>query len=102
MGLFKQVSLALKMRRVMGEIEKTEKVGFNWKITVWKGLKTLSLVVVSACVPVIADQLGNQEVIKAALAEAGTPVGLSIAIAALVASVGKMLINWQTHKEGPK
>ena len=101
-SLVGQVGIALRMRRVMGEVEKVEKTGFNWKITVWKGVKTLGLVITSACVPVVAEQLGKQEMVQTILEQAGTPVGLSVAISALVASVVKMFINWYTHRDGPK
>lgn len=86
----------------MSEINTAEEKGFDVKLMLWKGLKTFALAVAMQCAPVIIAALSNEQLIGAALRETGAPVGVVVAVTALVVAGGKMLANWWNHRDGAK
>lgn len=98
MGLLSNLGMALKVKRAKDALEKESRMAeYDFKITLAKGLRSLALGAVMACIPVLTAYLSDPVIVGGALAAAGLkPAIVSIVAAALVA-VAKMLSNYSKN-----
>lgn len=97
-----KLKLAWKGRRAMAEVKTAEKQGFDMKLMLWKGLKTFTLAVMMQFAPLVIAALSDEQLIGATLREAGAPVGVVVAVTALIVAGGKMASNWWHHRNVPR
>lgn len=89
----------LRLGKLQDALEKEEKMGFDWKITAWKGAKALGLGILAVAGAAGFAYLSDATATTEALKHAGVSDLIVVALVPILKAAGTMGVNWLQHRD---